>query len=206
MSDDLKKQVSKFWSGLRQKATDAMAGQEVSLVRGKTAARAVLTDSGEIIVDAGHRIDDAVIERARAAGKLHTLVAAAVSSQAQDLKEKARTYYNSTPEGTEAHSMATQDSYLQARQYIRYTAAIDVTDLRGNVIVPAGKQIDDEDVRAARDANLLAALIYSAQQSPPPGPMAASPPTAPPPKVQAPVHRTARPLTSYYDEEEEENK
>jgi hypothetical protein len=200
---DLMERVSGFFSGLKRRAEETFETQEIAISRGKTAAKAVYNDAGELIVDAGHPIDDAVIERARTAGKLNALTAAAVSSQAQDFRERARNAYAATPEGTEARSMASSDQYLEARQYIGRVAAVDVTDLRGNIIVPAGMKIDDDYVRAAREAEQLGSLIYSAQQSPAPHPMAAPPPPKGTP-ILAPVteaKRTARPLSEYYDEE-----
>ena len=200
---DLMGKVSGFFTGLKRKAGEAVETQEIAMVRGKTAAKAVYSDSGEMIVDAGRPITDSAIARARDAGKLNALVAAAVSSQAQDFRERARNAYAATPEGTEARSMASSDQYIEARQYIGRVASVDVTDLRGNVIVPAGQKIDDENVRAARDADQLGSLIYSAQQSPAPFPTAAPPPPKGTPNV-APVNeakRAARPLAEYYDEE-----
>ncbi len=196
--------VSGFFTGLKRKAGEAVETQEIALVRGKTASKPVLSDSGQMIVDAGHTIDDLAIERARSAGKLNALVAAAATSQVQDLRERARSAYAATPEGVEARSMASSEQYIEARHYIGRIAAVDVTDLRGNVIVPAGMKIDDEYVRAAREADQLGSLIYSAQQSPPTHPVAAPPPPKGTPIV-APVYETkraARPLTEYYDEEE----
>jgi hypothetical protein len=71
--------------------------------------------------------------------------------------------------------------------------------------VPAGLKIDDEHVRAARDAEQLGSLIYSAQQSPAPFPTAAPPPPKGTPIVLPPTEakRAARPLSEYYDEAKE---
>src|SRR5580658_6701842 len=188
---DLMERVSGFFTGLKRKAGEAVETQEIALVRGKTAAKAVYSDSGEMIVDAGRPITEAAIERARAAGKLSALVAAAATSQVQDFREKARNAYAATPEGAEARSMASSEQYLEARQYIGRVASSDVTDIRGNIIVSAGMKIDDEHVRAARDAEQLGSLIYSAQQSPAPHPFAAPPPPKGTPIV-APVKENKR--------------
>lgn len=202
---DLMERVSGFFTGLKKKAGDAVESHEIAMVRGKSAAKTVLTDAGDVIVDAGHPIDDDAIEMARRAGKLNALVASAVSSQAQDFRERTRAAYAATPEGTEARSMASSEQYLEARHYIGYVAAVDVTDIRGNIIVPAGTKIDDEYVRSARDAEQLGSLIYSAQQSPAPHASAAPPPPKGTP-IAAPVaetKRAARPLSEYYEEGEE---
>jgi hypothetical protein len=159
-------------------------------------------EAGNMIVDAGHRIDDTVIQRAQTAGKMHALVAAAVTAQAQDVRDQVRKHYDSTPDGQEAQSMATSEQYIEARRYIGRIAGVDITDIRGNVIVPAGKEIRDEDVRIVRDAGQLAALIYAAQQPAPLHPAAPEPAAAPPPtnSRRAPV-----PFDSYYDETDPKN-
>lgn len=202
MSDMMGK-VGGFFAGLKKKAGDALEEQQISLIRGKTAARAVYTDAGEMIVDAGRPIDEPAIEIARGCGKLGALVASVASSSAQDLRDKARSAYAATAEGQEARTLASSDQYIEARGYIGWIASSDVTDIRGNVIVSAGQKIDDEHVRAAREADQLSSLIYSAQQSGRPYPTAAPPPpkglpiNTPP----SPAVRAARPLASYYDDE-----
>jgi hypothetical protein len=201
--EEIKNKVSGFFAGLKKAAGDAVESSEIALARGKTAGKTVCSDSGEVLVEAGHVIDDEAIARAKAAGKLGALAGAAVTSQAQDIKERTRAAYHATAEGTEARSLASSDQYIEARGYIGWVAAVDVTDIRGNLIVPAGRKIDDEYVRAAREADQLASLIYSAQQSPPPYPQAAPPPPKGTPAA-APVNtgkRAARPLDEYYDEE-----
>jgi hypothetical protein len=202
MSDMMGK-VSGFFSGLKKRAGEVVEMQETAIARGRIAAKAVYTNSGELIVDAGHPIDDAVIEKARQAGMLGPLAATAMSSQAQDFKERTRAAYHATPEGTEARSMASSDQYIEARGYIGRKASVDVTDIRGGVIAKAGQTIDDEIVRAAREADQLGSLIYSAQQAPAPFPTAAPPPPKGTPIV-VPTNeskRAARPLSEYYDEE-----
>jgi hypothetical protein len=205
---DFRGKLTGLFKGLKQAAGDAVETSQVTVSRGKTAARDVVSDSGEMIVEAGRIIDDAVIDHARRTGKLAALAASAVASQAQDFREKARTAYESTPDGIEARSLASSEQYIEARAYIGWIAATDVTDIRGNIVVPAGKKIEDEDVRAVREAGQLSALIYSARQSPPPSRpvVAAAPPPGPVKVTPAQAQRTARPLSSYYDEDEEEEK
>jgi hypothetical protein len=167
MADDLGGQLGRFWRGLRQKTADTVARQEAAFARGKIAGTAVLDDAGEMIVDAGHPIDDAVIERAAVAGKLRALAVSAGMAQVQDAREKARDHLAQTLDGREARALDSVDDYVAARRYVGRTAGVDVTDIRGNVIVPAGKEIKEEDVRLAREAGLLSALVYSAQQAAP---------------------------------------
>jgi hypothetical protein len=209
MPDDVKGQITRFWQGLRKKTEETVARREIAFARDKVAGKTVTDDAGGVIVEAGHRIDDAVIERAAAAGKLHALAAAVVTAEAQDLKEKAETYLASTPEGKEARALDTVGEYARARRYVGHISGLDVTDIRGTVIVPAGKEITEQDVRAARDANLLAALIYSAQQPPPPkedmetrrrGDAETKKPV---PEPQQPVARRSLPLVTPPEEKKE---
>lgn len=170
-----------LWSGLKQKLHEAVAKQEAAIVLGKIAGKTVTDDQGAVIVEAGRVIDERAVERAQAARKLHALAAAAAAALAQDIKEKAQETYSRTEEGREAHSLNTVEDALRARAFLNRVLAMDVTDVRGNVIVPAGKILDEADIRAAREAGLLQALIYAASQSPPaPGPTrpSAAPPTS----------------------------
>jgi hypothetical protein len=168
MADDLRKQVTGLWDRFRSKASDAVARQSAGLARGRTAARDVFDDSGNLLVGAGQVIDDDALERAAAAGKMPAVVAAAAAAQTQDIREKLQEEYERLPEGQDRRNLADSEEYLEARHYIRYVASVEVTDIRGNVLVAAGQVIQDEDVRRVRDAGQLGALIYSAQQSGPP--------------------------------------
>ncbi|HLJ55028.1 MAG TPA: hypothetical protein VKT77_08295 [Chthonomonadaceae bacterium] len=208
MAEERDRDGSGFWDRLRSKVTSVasrvVAGPGAAIVKGKTAARDVF-DEGGLIVGAGHPIDDAAIDRAAAAGQMPALIAAAAEAQSQDLKERLRTTYGQTPEAQERRNLADSDTYIEARGYIKCVAAVEVTDIRGGVLVPAGKVIEDEDVRCVRDAGQLAALIYSAQQS-------ASAPRPPSPEEVAeakrvrqdgylpPKRRTAVPLGDTFEE------
>jgi len=167
MVEDLGKQVAGLWDRFRNKASDVVAGSSAALVRGNIAANDVFDDTGNLLVGAGREIDDEVINRATAAGKMPAIVAAAATAQGQDFKERFQAGYDRTPEGQETRNLADSDDYLEARRYIRWITGIEVTDIRGNVIVPAGKVIEDDDVRRAREAGQLSALIYSARQAGP---------------------------------------
>src|SRR5437016_13667738 len=101
MPDDLLKRASSMWSGFRKKAADTVAGQEAAFARGKIAANDVLDNSGAVIVSAGHRIDDHMIEQAAACGKLHALAQSALTGKAQDVKENLQGKYARTDEGIE---------------------------------------------------------------------------------------------------------
>ena len=203
MSGNLISQFGSFCNGMFKKATAAVENHEAGFVRGKVASSALMDYRGRLIVRAGQTIDDSVIEQAQAAGKLGALVSTTVASQARNL-------YESTPDRIEARSLATSEDYIDARRYIGWTAATDVTDIQGTVLVPAGKQIEDEDVRIAREADQLAALVFSAQQSGMPAPGTFMPVSTPAreeyeeEEVLTPAavsHRTARPLASYFEDE-----
>jgi hypothetical protein len=204
MVEDLGKQVAGLWDRLRNKASDVVAGPSAALVRGKIAANDVFDEAGNLLVGAGKEIDDEVINRATAAGKMPAIVAAAATAQGQDIKEKFQAGYDRTPEGQETRNLADSDDYIEARRYIRWIAGIEVTDIRGNTIVPAGKVIEDEDVRRAREAGQLAALIYSAQQSGPASAEALSRASglgaAPETGYLPPRRRTSAPLGEHQDE------
>lgn len=157
-------QLNRLVKDVTQRTSDALARQEAALVRGKVTGRAVTDDQGNLLVDAGHTIDDAAIERVAAAGKLHQLVAAAGAARVQDMQEAAREQIGRTGAGQEARAYDSIEEYAEARAYVGRYAGMDVTDVRGNVIIATGKKITEDDVRAARDASLLSALVFAAQQ------------------------------------------
>ena len=202
MADDFGKQAAGLWNRFRSKAADVVAQQSAGLIQGRTAAHDVFDDHGVLLVGAGGVIDAEAVEKATAAGKMPALVAAAVAAQGQDLREKLQEGFDRTAEGQERRSLADSEEYIEARKYIRWTAAIEVTDIRGEVLVPAGAAIRDDDVRRVRDAGQLAALIYSARQSGPP-PLTDTMEGAPPPENMPPRRRTAVPLGETFDEEPE---
>jgi hypothetical protein len=203
MADDIGGKLGRLWRGLKDKTTETVARQEAAFVRGKVAATAVSDGAGNVIVEAGHRIDDRVIQRAEAAGKLHALTLAVSSAQVQDLKEKARESYGSSVDGREAHAVNTIEEFAEARRYVGQRIGMDVTDVRGNVIIAAGKKLDDADVRLAREANLLSALIFAAQQAPPPEAETAAPAAAESDykstATQTPIRRGSLPLVKPED-------
>jgi hypothetical protein len=196
-------QLGKLFQDMKEKATETVARQEAAFVRGKVAGSPVKDDDGEIIVDAGHLIDEAVIARAERAGKLGALVMSAGTAQVQDLREKASDTLAKTQDGTESRNLASVEEFREAMAYVGRYAGMDVTDIRGNIIVPQGKRIDAEDVRAARDENLLSSLIYSAQQgqapAPEPSPLA-NEPGYQSSRPAAPAKRAALPLVGPEDE------
>lgn len=165
MSANITESISRIWSNMCHKTTEAIAQQEAAWIRGKVAGKPVCDEGGNLLVDAGHPIDAEVIARAKASGKLSALVAAAMTAQAQDLKEKFGEHYSRSPEGQEARALQSADAVVEARRYLGRVLEMDVTDLRGNVIVPAGKPIEQEDIRAAREADQLSALIMAAEQA-----------------------------------------
>lgn len=212
MPDDLKSQISSLWGGFRKKASETVANTEATFALGKVAAKAVTDDNGNIIVEAGHTIDERVVEHARVTGKLHALAAAVAKAGAQDLREKARSAYHGTEDGREAHALSQVDDFVEARGYVGWTAGMDVTTAMGELIVRAGKEIQESDVQAARNFGQLRALIYAAQQPLPEGfkkesasadsrPHAYVPPKQDAPKVRAPLPLVTLPDLSKLDEE-----
>lgn len=169
MAGDWFRKAADALGQVRDRASEVVSEQQAAFVRGKIAGKAVWDDSGGLVVDVGHVIDDSVIERAIASGRLSQLSAAVVKAQAQDLREKAQDVYERTESGQEKRALETVDQFVQARAYVGKYAGMDVTDIRGNVLIPMGTQIKDEHVSAARDAGQLGALIYAAQQPLPEG-------------------------------------
>ena len=196
MTDSIGDRIAGFWAGLRKATSDLAARPGVSLIKGKAAAVDVIDDRGNLILAAGGIVDDAVLKRAAEAGAVPRLTASVLSAATQDLKERVRSEYERTPEGQDRRSLATSEEYIEARAYIKWIAAVEVTDIRGHILVAAGKEIDDEDVRLVREAGQLGALIYSAQQSgPPPLSVKVPPPVTEGGRVvRPPSRRTAQPL------------
>jgi hypothetical protein len=198
MAEDLGSRLGGMFRGFKQRAGEAVARSEAAFARGKTAGERVLDDSGDLIVDAGHVIDEAVLHRAARAGKMHAVVRAAGTGQVQDLKEKAGNQMAATAGGQEARALNSVDDYVAARAYIGRITAVEVTDIRGATLVPAGKEIDEDDVRRCREAGQLSALIYSAQQGPPRSAAAPPPPRSTDrgykPKLHTPAPRATLPL------------
>lgn len=188
MSDQKIQPLSRAWQDLQNRTQGFIAQKEGEIALGKIAGRTVLDDEGAIIVDAGHLIDEEVLARAETAGRLRAVAAAALTGQVQDYRDRARERFEGTPEGQEARSFATMELFAEARNFVGRIAGLDVTDIRGSVVIPAGKKIEIEDVRAAREEDLLAALIYSAQQ---PAPIAET--AAPQTEVSQPETLPAQP-------------
>ena len=168
MSETLLSHIADLWQGIRAKTASAVAERETHYVLGKTPARTILDEHGEILVDAGQRIDERILERVTRAGAMHDLTAAVAEAQAQDTKEHVLRLYDNTQDGQQAKHESSQDLYMEARHYIGCCAGLDVTDIKGNVLVYQGRRISYEDVVSAREAGQLSALIHSARQPPPP--------------------------------------
>lgn len=157
-------QLNQLVKDVTERTGGALSRQQATLVRGKVSGRQVTDDEGNLLVDAGHVIDDAVIDRAAAAGKMGQLVVAAGSARMQDLREAAQMQMGRTQGGQEARALDSVEEYAEARSYVGRYVGMDVTDVRGNVIVETGRKLSDEDVRTAREMGLLSALIFAAQQ------------------------------------------
>lgn len=158
--DSLKTALSRGTSVVR----DTVERETMALLVGLTAGRTVRDKTGVAIVEPGMVITPEVAERARQAGKLQALLAAAAAASMQDLQERWDQVRRSTAEGQEDAAMATIDEYAMARRYVGRVAVLNVTDVRGTVIIPAGKRLTEEDIQMAREHDLLLAVIHSATQ------------------------------------------
>lgn len=156
--------LTRFWHGIRKKTADTVGRQAVGFVRGRVAGTTLVDGTGNVVVEAGQLIDDEVITRAEEAEILGALAASAIMAQAQDLQEKASDHFGKTAQGRENWALNTAEAYAEARHYLGYVTGVDVTDIRGEIVIPAGKKLEEDDIRAAREADQLAALIYSVQQ------------------------------------------
>jgi hypothetical protein len=170
MAEEEAKGPAHWWEGLRSKASHAVADRQAAFARGRVAGVTVTDDAGRTLVEAGQRIDDDILAQARQAGKIAALAASAMKAQAQDIKEKAQAQYARTEAGQEAQVLESVEDYREARRYLGRMLTLDVTDIRGNVVVASGKVLDDADLRRAREAGLLSALLAAAQRSLPAGP------------------------------------
>ena len=174
-------QLNRLVKDVSQRTSDALSKQQAALVRGKVSGKQVFDDEGTLLVDAGHIIDDSVIERASDAGKLSQLVMAAGAARVQDFREAAQDQIDRTGGAQEARYLDSVEEYGAARSFIGRYTGVDVTYFRGNVVIPTGKKINDDDVRIARDAGLLSALVFAAQQ-----PYSPPEPEPEPPRVRGP--------------------
>lgn len=157
----------------------AVQRESAALVIGQVAGKTVCDEEGGIIVEAGMRITPEMAERAQECGLVHLLVGAAAAAGVQDLRERVDLARRSTPEGFEDSSLESVDDYAEARRYVGRIAVIDVTDVRGAVVVPGGSHVTEDHVRSARSHGLLRALIYSASQAQPEAPRTRSSSPAP---------------------------
>ena len=190
MAHEESKGLSGWWHGLKNKATQVVGDQQADFAHGKIAGVTVTDDAGNVLVEAGQRITDEIVAQARKAGKVPALAAAAMKGQGQDLKEQVQTQYARTDSAQEARLLDTVEEYSESRRYLGRVLTMDVTDIRGNIIVPSGKTLDEEDVRTARDAGQIGAFLAAAEQSLPvasavtPGPPPLFAPSAPRPAAR----------------------
>lgn len=144
-------------------ARTTLERETVALIVGSVAGRQVFDDNGLLIVDAGHTIDMEVIVKARQAGRLQQVIASAAVAGVQDVRERLTQLSQASPEGREATALETAEDYAAARRYVGRTAGMDVTDIRGDVVIRRGTVLSEDDIRIARDRSLLRALIHSVE-------------------------------------------
>jgi len=155
-------------AGLRTKATETIERHQAAFALGKIAGVTVTDAEGSAIVEAGQRIDEEMVARAIQCGKASALGASALQGQKQDLKEKVQAQYARTESGREANLLNSVEEFEEVHRYLGRETTMDVTDIRGNILVPAGKVLDAADAQFARDAGQLGALLVAARESVPP--------------------------------------
>lgn len=134
----------------------------MALAIGLVAGRPVTDQNGNILVDAGQRVTREMAERVRAAGRLPSLVASVLLGLVQDVAERLQILRSETPQGKEETALGTVEAYAEARQWVGRVAMIDVTDVRGNIVIPSGTRLTEAHIRLAREHRLLDALKQSA--------------------------------------------
>lgn len=154
-------------AGLRNKASAAIEKQQAAFALGRVAGTTVMDSQGKTVVEAGQRIDEAVLERAYQTETVAAVSASALEGQKQDLKEKVQTHYARTESGRESMLLDSVEEYAELHRYLGRVTTMDVTDIRGNVIVPAGKKLEASDAQLAREAGQLGALLAVARESVP---------------------------------------
>lgn len=198
MAQNEDKGLAHWWKGLWSKASGAIEDQQEGFVRGKIAGVAVTDEAGNTLVQAGQRIDDQVLAKARAAGKISALASSVVQAKAQDARETVQTHYAKTENAKEARLLESVEDYREATRYLGRTMPQDVTDIRGNIVVSSGKTLDREDVDRAREMGQLAALVAVAEQS---LPTTGTPSSAPTPSTVPAPRPAPRLLTDPVDDE-----
>ena len=159
--------IGGWWAGIRGKASDAIEKQQAAFALGKVAGITVTDADGVAVVEAGQRIDASMLALAQRAGKISALAASALQAQGQDIKEKVQAQYAQTDSARESRLLDSVEEFAAVHRYMGRELTMDVTDIRGNVIVPAGKILEAEDAQRAREAGQLSALLVAAEQSVP---------------------------------------
>jgi len=185
-------------AGLRSKATETIEKQQAAFALGKVAGVTVTDEEGVVIVEAGRRIDGAMVARAYQCGKVPALGASALQGQKQDLQEKVQAQYARTEAGREARLLDSVEEFEEVHRYFGRETTMDVTDIRGNILIPAGKVLDAADAQLARDAGQLGALLVAARESVP-----STRPAGNPSSTYTPMPAPQRPRTLLGDPDPE---
>lgn len=191
------KSMGGWLTGLRNKASEAVEKQQAAFALGRVAGVTVTDAQGKPIVEAGQRIEEAHVAQAYQCGKVAALGASALQGQKQDLKEKVQAQYARTETGREAQLLDSVEDFEEVHRYLGRATTMDVTDIRGNILVPAGKVLDAADAELAREAGQLGALAVAARESVPVARTAGNSAHA-----YTPVPRPQRPRTLLGDSEE----
>ncbi len=159
--------IGGWWAGLRGKASTAIEKQQAAFALGKVAGVTVTDARGEALVEAGQRIDATMIALAQQCGKVAALAASALQAHGQDIKEKVQAQYAQTETARESRLLESVEEFAEVHRYLGRALTMDVTDIRGNILVASGKVLDAEDAQKAREAGQLSALLVAAEQSVP---------------------------------------
>lgn len=155
-------QLKQLLSRGTEAARNLAEREAMALVLGQVAGKTVRGPAGKVLVEAGHRITEETAEEARRVGRLHALVSSVAAAGVQDLQERLEQIRRGTAEGREDAALNAVDDYVEARRCVGRVAVVDITDIRGNVVIEAGTRVREEHVLRARDHGLLRALVHSA--------------------------------------------
>lgn len=180
----------RLFDRLKKETASVVSREAASFARGKVAGRTVIAPSGETIVEAGRTITEEVIAAAERTNCTSALATSAAAAKLQDLQESASRAIDATPDGQEARSLGSVEDAIEARRYVGFVTAMDVTDIRGAIVIPAGCTVDDTTIRTAREAGLLSALVFAAQQG---GRARSTAPSTPPRKSPDAADRSEEP-------------
>ncbi len=126
--------------------------REINYMRGKVAEMDVRDDQNNVIVAHGQTINDDLISKARAKGRLHYLMLAAAASIVQAGGDEADRRMKEFKDVTEGHEI----------EFVRgKLAGCDVLDRNGNILIHKDEQVTDDIIQKVDNLGLLQDLVLA---------------------------------------------